>query len=67
MHIPGYIMFLIILGITTVGVLASYQLFRWAMKKIMSATPEEHQLEQLLPEQNLRTTQIDDTDDSNAN
>ena len=29
MHIPGYIMFLIILGTTTIGLLASYQLFSY--------------------------------------
>ena len=67
MHIPGYIMFLIILGTTTIGLLMSYQLFRWAMRKIMSTITEEHQLEQLLPKQNLREPQTANTDESESN
>ena len=54
-------MFIILLGVTTIGILLVYQFFRWAMNRIMTTLPEEHQLDPLLFEENQETRdEIDD-------
>ena len=57
-------MFIILLGVTTIGILLVYQFFRWAMNRIMTTLPEEHQLDPLLFEENQETR---DEIDNNQN
>ena len=54
MHIPGYAVFLIILGGTLISTHLAYQLFRWAFKT--TETPEEHPLTPLIDDLSTETT-----------